>query len=139
VWKLEALSQPSGTSSCSRPLSFARRGPEADPAELRCRGVRVLARRRGVPAVFLVVRAAIARASRAAFRVIAFSVQRDHVHLVVEADATTALARGVQGLAGESDVVLAGGDGAHVAPRWGWRRHGLLDPLEQPGSARRQR
>ncbi len=51
------------------------------------------------PRVFDVVRAALGRASRAAFRVIAFSVQSDHVHLVVEADTTAALSRGLQGLA----------------------------------------
>lgn len=33
------------------------------------------------------------------FRVIAFSVQRDHVHLLVEVDATSTLTRGLQGLA----------------------------------------
>jgi putative transposase len=49
--------------------------------------------------VFAVVRAALGRASRAAFRLIAFSVQRDHVHLVVEADTAPALSRGLQGLA----------------------------------------
>jgi putative transposase len=49
--------------------------------------------------VFSLIRAAIARASREVFRVIAFSVQRDHVHLVIEAESTTSLARGVQGLA----------------------------------------
>jgi REP-associated tyrosine transposase len=49
--------------------------------------------------VFPAVRGALARASRAAFRVIAFSVQADHLHLVVEADARRRLATGVQGLA----------------------------------------
>lgn len=49
--------------------------------------------------VFAAVRSAIAKASRETFRVVAFSVQRDHVHLVVEADGATALARGLQGLA----------------------------------------
>jgi putative transposase len=33
------------------------------------------------------------------FRLIHFSVQTDHLHLIVEADSTSALARGVQGLA----------------------------------------
>jgi hypothetical protein len=51
------------------------------------------------PAVFAVVRVALARASRTAFRVVAFSVQRNHVHLVVEADVTIELVRGLQGLA----------------------------------------
>jgi putative transposase len=52
-----------------------------------------------MPLVFTVVRAALGRASRDAFRVIAFSVQRNHLHLVVEAETGTALSRGVQGLA----------------------------------------
>jgi REP-associated tyrosine transposase len=49
--------------------------------------------------VFPALRAALARASRAAFRVIAFSVQADHLHLVVEADSSRRLTTGVQGLA----------------------------------------
>ena len=49
--------------------------------------------------VFLAVRDALARASRDAFRVVAFSVQRDHLHLIVEADSATQLVRGLQGLA----------------------------------------
>jgi hypothetical protein len=51
------------------------------------------------PAVFAVVRTALGRASSATFRIIAFSVQRDHVHLVVEAEGTSAFSRGLQGLA----------------------------------------
>jgi putative transposase len=50
------------------------------------------------PSIFAVVRTAIARASRAAFRIVAFSVQRDHVHLIVEGDAPSALTHGLQGL-----------------------------------------
>ena len=42
---------------------------------------------------------AISRASRDVFRIIAFSVQSNHIHLLVEADDRTALIRGVQGLA----------------------------------------
>lgn len=49
--------------------------------------------------VFGVVRAALARASTTAFRVLHFSVQADHVHLIVEADEPRALVRGLQGLA----------------------------------------
>lgn len=37
-------------------------------------------------------------AERAAFRVVAFSVQRDHVHLLIEADSLVALRSGMQGL-----------------------------------------
>src|SRR5215471_13936761 len=50
-------------------------------------------------AVFPAVRRALARSSRAGFRVVHYSVQQDHVHLIVEADGRTLLQRGVQGLA----------------------------------------
>ena len=50
-------------------------------------------------AVFSAVRGALARASCNRFRLLHFSVQSDHLHLLVEADEPTRLARGVQGLA----------------------------------------
>jgi putative transposase len=50
-------------------------------------------------AVFAQLRDALAAASKPAFRVVHFSVQRDHVHLLVEADSRETLIRGVQGLA----------------------------------------
>jgi REP element-mobilizing transposase RayT len=58
----------------------------------------------GVPSLraekpFAAIRRAFAAASRNGFRLLHFSVQSDHLHLVVEADAPTRLARGVQGLA----------------------------------------
>ena len=49
--------------------------------------------------VFRRVRQALAAASRQTFRVVHFSVQRDHVHLLVEAEDGAALRSGVQGLA----------------------------------------
>ena len=49
--------------------------------------------------VFDAVRAAFTRVSRDGFRLLHFSVQRDHVHLLVEAENPMALRRGVQGLA----------------------------------------
>lgn len=50
-------------------------------------------------AVFPAVRAALSMASgQARFRVVEFSVQRDHLHLLVEADDRGALSRGMQGL-----------------------------------------
>ncbi len=51
------------------------------------------------PRVFPLLRAALAASSRSAFRLIHFSVQIDHVHLIVEADVAQALRRGLQGLA----------------------------------------
>lgn len=44
------------------------------------------------------VKAAFARGQREEFRIVAFSVQRDHVHLVLEAGGTPDLRRGLQGL-----------------------------------------
>src|SRR6185369_3488108 len=48
--------------------------------------------------VFSTMRAAFALASKKHFRLLHFSVQNDHVHLVVEADRLSALQRGIQGL-----------------------------------------
>jgi putative transposase len=60
--------------------------------------------RRGIPslrsgAIFPALRQALAASSRDGFRLLHFSVQSDHLHLIVEADAAPALSRGVQGLA----------------------------------------
>jgi REP element-mobilizing transposase RayT len=48
--------------------------------------------------VFAEVKRALAFANREAFRIVAFSVQRDHVHLVIEADDAECLRSGMQGL-----------------------------------------
>jgi putative transposase len=50
------------------------------------------------PKVFAAVRDALAAASRQSFRLIHFSVQSDHLHLIVEASDKEALERGVVGL-----------------------------------------
>lgn len=49
--------------------------------------------------VFAAVRDSLGRASVEGFRVIQFSVQSNHLHLVVEADGATWFTRGMQGLA----------------------------------------
>ena len=59
--------------------------------------------RRGLPSLrrsraWLWLRNAIAAASRDDFRVLHFSVQDDHVHLIVEADDGRALCAGARGL-----------------------------------------
>jgi REP element-mobilizing transposase RayT len=46
---------------------------------------------------FAAMARALSRANKAWFRIFAWSVQTDHVHLVVEADNRLALIRGVQG------------------------------------------
>jgi REP-associated tyrosine transposase len=48
--------------------------------------------------LFLGLRRALAKASRSAFRVVHYSVQADHVHLIVEAHDKTGLSRGMAGL-----------------------------------------
>jgi len=45
------------------------------------------------------VRRGLAASSRASFRVLEFSVQNDHVHLIVEADDGKTLSGGIRGLA----------------------------------------
>jgi REP element-mobilizing transposase RayT len=49
--------------------------------------------------VFPIVRRALAASHKEAFRVVHFSVQSDHVHLIVEGDDSLPLVRGLQGLA----------------------------------------
>ena len=49
--------------------------------------------------VFAATRAAFAKTSSERFRLLHYSVQRDHVHLLVEGDGVNELRRGVQGLA----------------------------------------
>jgi len=49
--------------------------------------------------VFPAVRRALAVASHGSFRILHFSVQEDHLHLIVEADDGRTLGRGIRGLA----------------------------------------
>ena len=60
---------------------------------------------RGLPSLrsrltFQALSLAFSAASREDFRVVHFSVQTDHVHLIVEADSSDGLRRGINGLAG---------------------------------------
>jgi hypothetical protein len=77
------------------------------------------------------VRRSLAASHKSAFRVIHFSVQSDHIHLLVEGDAQVALVRGVQGLAGRcaKAVNRAVGRRGRV---WSSRhhRHALRTPTE---------
>jgi len=51
------------------------------------------------PRAFPAVRRALAASSTGAFRIVHFSVQDDHLHLIVEAEDARVLSRGVRGLA----------------------------------------
>ena len=80
---------------------------------------------------FAAVQGALVRGSKVWFRVREFSVQDDHVHLVVEADSRLALIRGVQGLAVRCAKALnreLGRRGAVWASRYHARR--LATPAE---------
>lgn len=74
--------------------------PEVDPASpkhVTLRATREAAFLRE-EVVFQRVKRALAFGNREAFRIVAFSVQRNHVHLVIEADSGAALRSGMQGL-----------------------------------------
>jgi REP-associated tyrosine transposase len=89
----------------------------------------------GVPslrsiALFSAVRDSIARTADAAFRVLHFSVQQDHVHGIVEADSQAALVAGIRGLV--IRIALAVKRVARVRKVWGDRCHtrALTTPRE---------
>src|SRR5215468_3647013 len=76
---------------------------------------------------------ALVRSNRSNFRIIHFSIQIDHLHLVVEADTRRALTRGIQGLAGRCAFAInraAGRDGRV----WSDRYHAR--PLRTPREMR---
>src|SRR3954452_14572475 len=83
------------------------------------------------PRAFAAVRSALATASKSNFRLVHFSVQSDHLHLLVEAHDTDQLSRGVRGLA----IRVArrvNGALARRGPVWGDRYHAraLTTPRE---------
>jgi hypothetical protein len=81
--------------------------------------------------VFAGLEGAFAAASRNGFRLLHFSVQSNHLHLLVEADTLTRLTRGVQGLAGrpaEAINRVLGRRGSVWAERF--HGHALKTPRE---------
>jgi REP element-mobilizing transposase RayT len=84
--------------------------------------------------IFPILRRSLSASTKAAFRVVHFSVQSDHVHLVVEGDAPAALVRGLQGLAGRCAKAIN-----RVARRRGrvWSSRYHARPLRTPTEARR--
>jgi REP element-mobilizing transposase RayT len=84
-----------------RPSVPHRRRAEHDrraPVHLTMRGCKGLPSFRA-PRLFNAIREALAAASRNTFRVIQFSVQSDHLHLIVEANDRETLSAGARGLA----------------------------------------
>src|SRR5689334_1198019 len=83
--------------------------------------------RREVPALrsdrtFPSIERAISKASRAHFRVVEFSAQDDHVHLIVEAQDDRALSRGARGLSIRLARAINKACGRQ-GPVWGDRYH----------------
>jgi putative transposase len=72
--------------------------------------------------MFPAVRDAISQSSRAEFRVVDFSVQDDHVHLIVEAQDAKALSSGARGLSIRLARAINGAC-CRRGPVWGDRYH----------------
>ncbi|HEY3359283.1 MAG TPA: transposase [Polyangia bacterium] len=81
-----------GTPHLARPRHY-----HGHPVHATIRALRDLGSLRDCP-VYPAVEAAIAAASRPEFRVVEFSVQGDHLHLIIEAHDREALMRGMRGL-----------------------------------------
>jgi REP element-mobilizing transposase RayT len=86
-----------------------------------------------------VLKCALGAANRAGFRVLHFSLQRDHVHLLVEADCSLRFCRGMQGLAvrlAKAANRCLGRRGrvwdSRYHSRVGWRRDGAIAIAEGP-------
>ena len=60
---------------------------------------------------------------RADFRIVEYSVQDDHLHLIVEADDNDALARGMKSFSVRANRLLNAALGRHRGRVWGDRYH----------------
>jgi REP element-mobilizing transposase RayT len=107
-WRQLPLALPRRKAGPGRPPKGERAGVShaRRPAVDRHAGIHVTMRLRAghgnlrAPATYAVVRRALADGcDRPGFRLVQFSVQTNHLHLMVEADDNVALARGMQGLA----------------------------------------
>jgi REP element-mobilizing transposase RayT len=83
--------------------------------------------------------ATIATARREDFRIVHISIQRDHIHLIVEADSKRALSRGVQGFSISAarqinKAITARGGGRRTGRVIGERFHAR--PLTSPRAVR---
>lgn len=115
-----------------KPAPGRRRTPHQRrvPHDRRCPAHVTLRAASGVPSLrgdrlFTAVRTALAAASKARFRLLQYSAQRDHPHLLVEAEEPTSFERGVRGLAIRvaKAVNRVLGRHGHV---WGDRYHARL-------------
>ena len=84
--------------------------------------------RRGLPSfraqtLFAAFEEAVRRTRRDDFRVVEFSVQDDHLHLIVEADDSDALARGMKSFSVRANRLFNAALGRGRGPVWGDRYH----------------
>ena len=111
----------------ARPVHNARH-----PVHVTIRAVRHLPSLRSI-ATFTALAAALARTSGRRFRLTHFSVQTDHLHLIVEAASREALIRGLQGLAGRTARAV---NGAWQRTGKVWRGRYHARPLTTPSEVR---
>lgn len=83
--------------------------------------------------VFKAVRRALGRTARAWFRIVHYSVQADHIHLLVEADDRVCLSRGIMGTVIRAARAVNGALG-RSGRVWGDRYHAR--PLRTPREVR---
>ena len=103
-----------------------------EPVHVTARAVRSAPNLRS-QSVFAALRAVFARASEKGFRLLQFSVQGNHVHLIVEADDGVAFARGIQRLLSRAAMAINA-----LARRSGsvWRDRHHREPLTTPSQVR---
>ncbi len=84
--------------------------------------------KRGLPSfraerLYLAFERAVRRTRRDDFRVVEFSVQDDHLHLIVEAQDNDALARGMKSFSVRANRLFNAAHGRGRGPVWGDRYH----------------
>ena len=123
--------KPSG----ARPGPPHIRRPQHDPrypVHVTLRAARKLASLRS-DHVFPYLRRVLAVCSHRSFRVLHFSIQSDHLHIIIEADTTRQLTRGLHGLAIRCARAINRAAGRH-GPVWDQRYH--AHPLGTPRQVR---
>jgi REP element-mobilizing transposase RayT len=103
-----------------------------EPVHVTARAVRSAPNLRS-QVVFAALRAVFARSSAKGFRLLHFSVQVNHVHLIAEADDGVAFARGIQRLLSRAAMAINA-----LARRSGsvWRDRHHREPLTTPSQVR---
>jgi putative transposase len=125
-----------------RPRVLPRPGPahiRRSPHDARHPAHVTLRARTGLPSlrsarVFSAVRRAIAASNSSAFRIVHFSVQTDHLHLIVEGDSSRVMTKGLRGLAIRCALAINRA-ARRRGPVWSHRHH--IHALKTPTEVRR--